>query len=67
MNARELVAAYFERMNAEDWEGLGQLFHQEAELEAPGFGASAAASRYRPTFARRSASIPSITTIRCAW
>jgi ketosteroid isomerase-like protein len=38
MNVRELVAAYFDRMNAEDWEGLGQLFHEEAELEAPGFG-----------------------------
>ncbi len=24
-------------MNAEDWDGLGQLFHEEAELEAPGF------------------------------
>lgn len=37
MNTRELVQAYFDRMNSEDWEGLGELFHQEAELEAPGF------------------------------
>jgi ketosteroid isomerase-like protein len=37
MNVRELVQAYFERMNAEDWDALGELFHEQAELEAPGF------------------------------
>jgi ketosteroid isomerase-like protein len=37
MNTREVVQAYFDRMNSEDWEGLGELFHAEAELEAPGF------------------------------
>ena len=37
METREIVQAYFDRMNSEDWEGLGELFHEEAVLEAPGF------------------------------
>lgn len=37
MNVRELVQAYFDRLNAEDWDGLAELFHPDAELEAPGF------------------------------
>ncbi len=37
MDPRELVQAYFDRLNAEDWDGLAELFHPEAELEAPGF------------------------------
>jgi uncharacterized protein len=37
MNPREIVQAYFDRLNAEDWDGLAELFHPEAELEAPGF------------------------------
>jgi ketosteroid isomerase-like protein len=37
MNVREVVQAYFDRLNAEDWDGLGQLFHPDAELWAPGF------------------------------
>jgi ketosteroid isomerase-like protein len=37
MNMREVVQAYFDRLNAEDWDGLGELFHPDAELWAPGF------------------------------
>jgi len=37
MRPSELVQAYFDRLNAEDWDGLAELFHPEAELEAPGF------------------------------
>jgi len=37
MNVREAVQAYFDRLNAEDWDGLAELFHPDAELEAPGF------------------------------
>jgi ketosteroid isomerase-like protein len=37
MDHREVVQAYFDRLNAEDWDGLAELFHPDAELEAPGF------------------------------
>jgi ketosteroid isomerase-like protein len=37
MDTREIVEAYFDRMNREDWEGLGELFQEDAVLEAPGF------------------------------
>jgi ketosteroid isomerase-like protein len=51
MNVRELVEAYFDRLNAEDWDGLAELFHPEAELEAPGFphakGREAVATYFR--------------------
>ena len=37
MDNRQIIQAYFDRMNSEDWEGLGDLFDEEAVLEAPGF------------------------------
>ena len=66
MDPRELVQAYFDRLNAEDWDGLAELFHPEAELEAPAFRARRAANRSPPTFALHSASIRSTTTIPSA-
>ena len=37
MDNRQIIQAYFDRMNSEDWEGLGDLFDEDAVLEAPGF------------------------------
>jgi ketosteroid isomerase-like protein len=37
MDTRQIVQAYFDRLNSEDWEALGELFHEDAVLEAPGF------------------------------
>jgi ketosteroid isomerase-like protein len=37
MDNRQIIQAYFDRMNSEDWEGLGELFAEDAVLEAPGF------------------------------
>jgi ketosteroid isomerase-like protein len=37
MDNRQIIQAYFDRMNSEDWEGLGDLFAEDAVLEAPGF------------------------------
>jgi ketosteroid isomerase-like protein len=36
VSVREVVAAYFERLNAERWSDLLDLFHEDAELAAPG-------------------------------
>lgn len=33
---RELVQAYFDRLNGEDWQGLASLFATDAVLRAPG-------------------------------
>src|SRR5262245_409633 len=33
---RELVQAYFDRLNGEDWQGLASLFGTDAVLRAPG-------------------------------
>lgn len=33
---RELVQAYFDRLNGEDWQGLASLFASDAVLRAPG-------------------------------
>ncbi|MHB1808525.1 MAG: nuclear transport factor 2 family protein [Solirubrobacteraceae bacterium] len=36
---RGVLASYFATLNAEDWDGLAALFHDEAELRAPGIRA----------------------------
>jgi ketosteroid isomerase-like protein len=36
VTVREVAAAYFERLNAERWAELLDLFHEDAELVAPG-------------------------------
>jgi ketosteroid isomerase-like protein len=47
---REAIAAYFESINGEDWDRLAALFHEDAELIAPGTpprrGGRAVASYY---------------------
>jgi uncharacterized protein (TIGR02246 family) len=55
LTLRELVAAYFERLNAERWADLLDLFHEDAELVAPGGrprrGRTAIESYYRAALA----------------
>lgn len=50
-----VVAAYFARLNGEDWDGLADLFTLDAELRAPGTpprrGREAVASYYRAALA----------------
>jgi ketosteroid isomerase-like protein len=47
---RDAIAAYFESINTEDWDRLAALFHDDAELRAPGtpprVGGRAVASYY---------------------
>jgi ketosteroid isomerase-like protein len=54
MTVDEVVAAYFDRLNGENWDGLMELFHEDAELTAPSNtwrGRSEIGTYYRRTLA----------------